>query len=671
MMAPSMSVARLLASSRAVLAASALVALASIAVPRPASAEAIQYTFAKIADTSEESRLAGVSCVSLGQSGTVVVTFSGELWRGDGQTFSQVSPRASGICASINALDEIAYTTNGAQSTLPQYLVRNAAGAETVLARSDVSPFLHNTRTYLPSLSASGSAVFHGGPGTACGNPPALSGYGIYVGPSGPTVYDPLCDAAADINVSSVIAGTMNDSLVVAFFAQSVAGKLGIYRGSLAPLVQDGNSVALVFARPVINNAGTVAFLARLNGAGSSSIYTTADGVSFTRVGGTPHNNRFSINDAGKVAYASATATGLYTGPDLVEDKVIAAGDPLDGSTFQSGFFWEEGFNNNGQVAFYAFLSDGRRGVYRADPINRAPVAVDGALQTAEDTQGAGTLGASDADGDPLTYSIVANGTRGVATVTDAATGAFTYVPNANENGADSFTFRANDGKDDSNVATASVTITAVDDPPVAAAGTAAVAAGASVSGTLQATDVDSAALVYSLVSNGAKGTAAITNAASGAYTYTANAGSSGTDTFSFKASDGTSDSGSATITVTIAPTCAVDISASVAVTSGSAKLNRKTGRYTQTVTLRNNGGAVAGPVSLVVDALGSNATLFNATGTTACAAPSGRPYVNVSVGPDNLFGARERATVTLEFVNPSGQDVTYTARVLAGAGGR
>ena len=83
---------------------------------------------------------------------------------------------------------------------------------------------------------------------------------------------------------------------------------------------------------------------------------------------------------------------------------------------------------------------------------------------TAEDTAATGTLVASDIEGDNLTYSLVANGSQGVATITNPATGAYTYTPNANANGSDSFTFKANDGVADSNAATVNVTIGAVND---------------------------------------------------------------------------------------------------------------------------------------------------------------------------------------------------------------
>ena len=77
------------------------------------------------------------------------------------------------------------------------------------------------------------------------------------------------------------------------------------------------------------------------------------------------------------------------------------------------------------------------------------------------------TVTASDVDNDPLTFSLVANATNGNVVVN--ANGTFVYTPNLNYNGPDSFTFKANDGIVDSNIATISITVVAVNDPPVAA----------------------------------------------------------------------------------------------------------------------------------------------------------------------------------------------------------
>src|SRR6185295_10564767 len=149
--------------------------------------------------------------------------------------------------------------------------------------------------------------------------------------------------------------------------------------------------------------------------------------------------------------------------------------------------------------------------------------------------------------------AIVTNGTKGTATITNAATGAFTYAPAANANGADIITFTAHDGALDSNVASVTITITAVDDAPVAANGTLTTMEDTPASGTLVATDVDGDPLTYAIVTNGTKGTATITNPTTGAFTYTPAANANGPDSITFTARDASLTSNVATVTITIA----------------------------------------------------------------------------------------------------------------------
>ena len=74
----------------------------------------------------------------------------------------------------------------------------------------------------------------------------------------------------------------------------------------------------------------------------------------------------------------------------------------------------------------------------------------------------------SDVDGDSLTCHPGDRPSHGTLTLN--ANGCFTYTPAANYNGADSFTYKANDGTADSNMATVSLTVNPVNDAPVAAA---------------------------------------------------------------------------------------------------------------------------------------------------------------------------------------------------------
>ncbi len=184
--------------------------------------------------------------------------------------------------------------------------------------------------------------------------------------------------------------------------------------------------------------------------------------------------------------------------------------------------------------------------------VNDPPVAQDGILIIAEDTAKNGVLVTTDVDSPALTYSVVGNGSKGTVTITDAATGGYLYIPDPDANGSDSFSFKANDGLSDSNIATIAVTITAVNDAPVAEDGALTVDEDIPENDALEATDVENSVLVYSIVSNGSKGTATITNTETGAYSYTPDPNVNGNDSFSFKANDGLSDSNIATVTVTI-----------------------------------------------------------------------------------------------------------------------
>ena len=73
----------------------------------------------------------------------------------------------------------------------------------------------------------------------------------------------------------------------------------------------------------------------------------------------------------------------------------------------------------------------------------------------------------------------------------DAATGAFTYTPDANFNGTDTFTYTASDGTAVSNVATVTITVTAVNDAPVAVNDSASTPEETAVSGNVLANDTD------------------------------------------------------------------------------------------------------------------------------------------------------------------------------------
>jgi hypothetical protein len=94
--------------------------------------------------------------------------------------------------------------------------------------------------------------------------------------------------------------------------------------------------------------------------------------------------------------------------------------------------------------------------VFGSSASNSAPVANNQAVTTNKNTAKSITLTATDSNNDPLTYTIVASPAHGTVSGTGASR---TYTPTTNYVGADSFTFKANDGTADSNTATVSITV--------------------------------------------------------------------------------------------------------------------------------------------------------------------------------------------------------------------
>lgn len=99
------------------------------------------------------------------------------------------------------------------------------------------------------------------------------------------------------------------------------------------------------------------------------------------------------------------------------------------------------------------------------NPLNDPPTADDSSITTNEDAQVGGVVSSSDVDGDTLSYSLVSGTSNG--SLEFNADGTYSYKPNENFNGADSFRFVANDGTKDSNIATVSITINPANDAPV------------------------------------------------------------------------------------------------------------------------------------------------------------------------------------------------------------
>jgi hypothetical protein len=177
---------------------------------------------------------------------------------------------------------------------------------------------------------------------------------------------------------------------------------------------------------------------------------------------------------------------------------------------------------------------------------NHPPVAANQSVTTAQDTAKPIVLSATDADGQSLTYSIVSQPAHGSLSGTAPNV---TYTPTHGYFGADSFTFKANDGQADSNVATVSITVTHVNHPPTANAQTISLNQDTSKPVALTGSDPDNDPLTFRVTANPGHGTLSGTPPN---LTYTPAPNFCGTDSFAFVANDGAIDSAPASVSITV-----------------------------------------------------------------------------------------------------------------------
>jgi len=200
----------------------------------------------------------------------------------------------------------------------------------------------------------------------------------------------------------------------------------------------------------------------------------------------------------------------------------------------------------------YTFFDDVAKsdtGIIRINisPINDAPVNTiytdivqeDNSL-TRTATNGLASH-SSDVENDPITFQLVQSTKKGALTLnTD---GSFTYTPNKDYFGTDTFYFKAYDGQLYSNSSPFVIKINAVNDPPVTISGADKTDEDVllnrdTTNGLVSlGSDIENDKLSFSLVSTTKNGTLDLSS--NGAFIYTPNKDYFGTDTFYFKAYDG------------------------------------------------------------------------------------------------------------------------------------
>ena len=255
--------------------------------------------------------------------------------------------------------------------------------------------------------------------------------------------------------------------------------------------------------------------------------------------------------------------------------------------------------------------------------------------------------------GDTLVAILVTSVKNG--TLTLSGDGSFNYVHDGSETTGDSFTYKANDGKADSNnVATVTITVTPVNDLPVAVNDAYTVVEGGTLTvssgdGLLKNdTDAENNTLTAILVGNPGKGT--LTLNSDGSFIYVHSGGESATDSFTYKANDGgTGDSNVAVVSITVTPVndapVAVDDSYTTAeggtltVSSGDGVLKNDTDAENDTLTVVRTSFPQHGTVTLNSD--GSFTYVHDGSETT------GDSFKYRAFGPSDSNIATVSITVT------------------------
>ena len=210
--------------------------------------------------------------------------------------------------------------------------------------------------------------------------------------------------------------------------------------------------------------------------------------------------------------------------------------------------------NSSGPKTSSLILTDGARTINFSLSgsgiiLNSAPFVDNQSFNVNEDETLSSTIEASDVNNDDLTYSLVSGPASGNFEFSN--NGNFTYTPSENFNGVDSLTVKVNDGKEDSNIATISINVTAVNDSPKLLDDSYSVLEDSSMILDVLSNDSDNDGDNLVIVSSSGPSNGTLVINGDNTITYTPNINFTGSDSFQYTVSDG-SLSQSATVSLTV-----------------------------------------------------------------------------------------------------------------------
>jgi CshA-type fibril repeat protein len=420
-----------------------------------------------------------------------------------------------------------------------------------------------------------------------------------------------------------------------------------------------------------INADGSILFTPDPDFNGTTTVsYTISDGKGGTATA-TVTVTVAPVNDPPLAVNDTATTNEdtPVTIPALANDS-DADGDPLTviGAAAANGtvtinpdgtitYTPDPDFNGTDTITYT--VSDGNGGLATATitvtvaPVNDPPVVAGETATTREDTPVTIPVLAndSDPDGDPLTVT-AASAPNG--TVTINPDGTITYTPNPDFSGTDTITYTVSDGRGGFVTATVTVTVTPVNDPPVAANDTASTNEDTpvTIAPLVNDSDVDGGPLSIATATavNGR-----VTINPDGTITYTPNANFNGIDTITYAVGDGNGGFDTATITVTVAPVNDPPIAL-----PDAATINQNT--PTVINVLANDRDIEGDPLTVTAASAANGSVVVNADGTityTPAVNFTGTDTITYTVSDGRGGFTTTTVTVTVLFV-PDAPDVNF-----------
>ena len=412
--------------------------------------------------------------------------------------------------------------------------------------------------------------------------------------------------------------------------------------------ISEDNTLTVIAANGVLKNDtdsdGNLLTAKKLTNPAQGSLTFNNDGT-FTYVPVANMNGSVSFTyKANDGNLDSGTATVTIT-INSVNDAVTANGDSLninEDATLQNvDVLANDSYADGlGSLVIKTFAGHGAAAVV-SNKINYTPTAnycgSDSVVYTLTDTNGdkadatlsiniscrddsavASDDSASVSEDNPVTVEVLANdsyvdgfGSIAIKTnpsngnVTVTADNKITYTPRGNYCGSDNFKYTLKDSDNDTSDATVAITVTCVNDAPVAVADSYSTNEDTTLTivapGVLgNDTDVDGPSKTAVKTSGVANGT--LTFNANGSFTYVPNANWNGTDSFKYKAYDGTAYSNEVTVTITVN-------SVDDGVTANGDSLNINEDAVLQTVNVLANDSYADGLGSLVIKTAAGHGT--------------------------------------------------------------